>query len=66
MTYKIDTWRFLAKCATLLGQGKDQLTQCQDNVTEQGIGLWCWWPDFPALMSQVGVRPDMTLDVART
>ena len=36
-TYKIDAYRFLARCSTLLGYGKDCLAQCQDNVTEWDI-----------------------------
>ena len=31
---KIETSRFLARHSALLGQGKDQLAQHQDNVTE--------------------------------
>ena len=30
--FKIDTCRFLARHLALLGQGKDWLIQCQDNV----------------------------------
>ena len=41
MTYKIDTYRFLAKCSALLGEDKDWLAQYQDNVTEWDIRSWC-------------------------
>ena len=34
MDYEIDARRFLAWHATLIGYGKDWLTQCLDNVTE--------------------------------
>ena len=34
---KIDTYCFLAQCSALLGEGKDWLAQCQDNVTEWDI-----------------------------
>ena len=34
VTYKIDTCRFVARCSALLGQGKDWLALCQDNLTE--------------------------------
>ena len=75
MTYKIDTCRFLARCLVLLGQDKDWFAQCQDHVTEWEIRSWCWRPDFPVgqhyshhecSLSQIGTRPDMTLDVAGT
>ena len=36
----IDTCHFLARCLALLGQGKDWLAQCQDNVTEWDIRCW--------------------------
>ena len=74
MTYNIDTCCFLAKCSALLGQGQDWLAQCQDTVTEWGIGSWCWRPGFPVEQhykvamsdkSQVRTCPDITLDVAR-
>ena len=44
---KIDTCRLLARCLALLGQNKDWLVHCQDNVTEWGIGSRYWWPGFP-------------------
>ena len=49
---------------------------CQDNVTEWDIRSWYWQPGFfmglhykvamNAPLSQIGSRPHMTLDVART
>ena len=39
--FKIDTCHLLAKHSALLGQGKDQLAQCQDNVTEWDTRSWC-------------------------
>ena len=62
---------FLARHLPLLVYDKDWLAQCQDNATE--------WNDAGSLvsqrgstinhhegtLSQVGIRPDMTLDVAR-
>ena len=51
MTYKIDSFRFLARCSTLFGQANDKLAQCRDNVTGHGAE---------------GHGPDMILDVART
>ena len=72
--FKIDTFRFLARHLTLLGQGKDWLALCQDNVTEWDIKSWCIWPGFPVgnyhshhecTLSEVITRPDMTLDVVR-
>ena len=40
MTYKIDTCCFLAWCSVLIGEGKDSLVYCQDNVTEWDIMSW--------------------------
>ena len=39
MTYKINTFHFLAWCLALIGYGKDWLVQCQDNMAEWDIGL---------------------------
>ena len=47
MTYKIDTCCFLARCSALLGEGKDWLAQCEDNVIEWDFRSWCRWPGFP-------------------
>ena len=38
--YQIDTCGFLSQCLVLLGQDKDRLAQCQDNVTEWDV--WSW------------------------
>ena len=46
MTCEVDTCRFLAWRSALIGYGKNSLAQCQDNVTESGIGTWCSQPDF--------------------
>ena len=40
---KFDTCHFLARHSALLGDGKDQLVWCQDNMTEWDIRSWCWW-----------------------
>ena len=40
--FNIDTCRFLARRSALLGEGKDWLAQCQDNITEWDIRLWYW------------------------
>ena len=34
-------------CSNQLLHPLDWLAQCQDNVTERDIRLWCCWPDFP-------------------
>ena len=51
---------------------QDWLTQCQNNVTEQVKMLTASIPSRAALLSryecalsQVGTRPDMTLDAAK-
>ena len=69
---KVDTCCFLARHFVLLEQGKNWLTQGQDNVTEWDIKSWCCRHDLPTLYSchgctpsQVGTDPDMTLDGAR-
>ena len=41
MTYQIDTCRFIALYSALLGDAKDWLVQCQENVTEWDIRSWC-------------------------
>ena len=46
------------------------LAPCQDNVTEWDIMSWPWWHGLrvgrhACTLSQVGSRPDMTIDVAR-
>ena len=46
MTDNIDTPCFLAWQLVLIGQGKDWVAQCQDNVTEYDIGSPCWLSDF--------------------
>ena len=38
--FKIDASHFLAWHLALLGQGKDWLAQCQDNVIEWDIMAW--------------------------
>ena len=60
----------------MLGEGRDWLAQCHDNVTKGDIRSWYWQPGVPlgkkpykvtmSALSQVGTPPDMTLDVART
>ena len=47
MTYKIDTFCFLAWHSALRGYDKDWLALCQDNVTEWDNESWCQCPDFP-------------------
>ena len=37
MTFKIDTYCFLAQCSALIAQGKAWLAQCQYNGTEWDI-----------------------------
>ena len=76
MMYKIDTRHFLVWSLALIGQGKDWLAQCDDNVTVWDIGSWCQWSDLPVgqhykvaisvcALSQVSTRTYVTLDVAR-
>ena len=70
MTYKIDACHFLASCLALLGQDKDWLGQCQDNVSEWDIKSWCYGPGFPLgqhyeVVMSVHSHKAMTLDVAR-
>ena len=43
---KIYMYHFPARRLALLGQGKDWLAQCKDNVTEWDIRLQCWWLDL--------------------
>ena len=65
--FKIDTCHILARHSALLGYFKDWLAHGQDNVTEWD-GMVSQW-DYKVAMSaqsQVGTRPGMTLDVART
>ena len=47
MTYKIDTFRFLAWHSTLIWSDKDWFAEYQDNATEWDIRSWWCWPDFP-------------------
>ena len=71
----IRTCRFIAKFSALLGQGKEWLAKCQDNVTGWDIGSWCQWPDLRVgwhykshheySLSQGSTHPDMTIDFAR-
>ena len=46
MTYKIDIYRFLVWYSALLGEGKNVLAQCQDNVNEWDIGSGYCQSDF--------------------
>ena len=76
MTYEIDVCR-LSLPRLVLGInriGKDWLAQCQDNVTEWDIGLWCQWPDVPegqhyevamSTLSRVDISTDVALDVCK-
>ena len=73
--FKIDTCRFLIRHSALLGERKDWLARCQDNLTGWASRAWCWQPSVPVrqhyshhecVLSQFGTCLDMTLDVART
>ena len=44
MTYKIDTYPYLAWHMELLEYGKDWLTQDLDTVTEWAVRSWKQWP----------------------
>ena len=44
---KIDACRFLARCSTLLGYGKDWFAPSQDNVIGLDIRSLCWWLGLP-------------------
>ena len=60
-----DTWGL-----ALLRQDKDCLAQYQDDVIEWDIESWCRLPDLPMwqhykVVSQGGIRPAMTIYVAR-
>ena len=46
MIYIIDSYYYRAWCFALVGKGKDQLAQYQDNTTEYNIGSRCWLPDI--------------------
>ena len=64
MTYKIDDCHFLAMCLALLGEGKDCLAHCQDNVIEWDTRSLCSQPSLP-VGSTINVSmsadcPDMT------
>ena len=43
---QIYTCHFLARRSSLTWE-MDSLAQCQDNVNEGDIGLWCWWSGAP-------------------
>ena len=68
--------RFLAWDSAIIGQDKDWLAHCQDNVTEWDIGSWCQRSNFPVGQNykvSMSVHcnksitsPDMTINVART
>ena len=47
--FTIDACHFLAWRSALLGQGKDWLAQCLDNVTELDGRSWCWRPGLPLM-----------------
>ena len=68
---KVYTCRSLTRRSALSGYDKDWFTQCQDNVTEWDIRLWCWWhgpqveQHYECVLPQVRTSLDLTLDVAR-
>ena len=47
MTYKIDTFHYLAWHSAEKGQDKHWLAQYQENVNVLDSGIWCWWPGLP-------------------
>ena len=49
--FKIDMCHFLAWREPLLGEGKNWLDQCQDNVTEWDMKSWLWWFGLPVLVT---------------
>ena len=76
MTYNLDTYNTVEWRASLVEEGRDCLSQCEDNVTESQIRPWGWPPGVPVgqyykvTMSVQSYKlipiPDMNLDVCRT
>ena len=73
--FKMYTCHLRARHVALLWHVMDWLVQCQHNVTELDSNSWRWWlglsqechtiNSHDCNLSQVGLRPDMTFNVAR-